>query len=443
MTVQIRFKELLHLFFPIFLTLLIPSSLFLMQKLFFARLEPGTLEAGLNVVYAFRNFQVPCVLLAIMTQVSVARFYGAQQWKSIGNAVWQFIWFAILSNFIVLPASILYWKLYFQGAMIEGIATSYYIGLISINWLYPLGTALSCFYLGRGYTRLVVCGKIGAELVTLLLAYIFIFGNQWITPLGLLGGALATGIGQLLYCGLLFALFLQKQHAVAFGSRDYFFRPSLFWSSIQPGVLRALANLLTCTCWSSVMFLMSTIAGPDLRLLSIGGTLLLFLLCFGEALCQALTIMISQIVGSQQYELLTKAYRLGTRLAICLIILMGIPLLAFPTLTLHYLFPPSIFNLSAIYTVTIGVWLCLFFSIFSCIPLSYILAFKNTQFIIVIGLVSWITGYVWIYFSLYSLALPPIYFWILSSMTFFFNYLLYVLRAKKLIARANTIPLLG
>lgn len=430
---QPKLKDLLYLFFPIFLTLVAPASFFFIQKIFFSRLQPGVMEAGLNVIYALRTFQMPCVLLAMMAQVSVAQLYGAQNLQSIGRTTWQFIWFAFLSNLIVIPASILYWKLYFQGTAMEPIAAPYYRWLVGINWLYPLGSALSCFYLGQGHTRVVVLGKIATEFLTLVLAYILIFGNGWIPALGLVGGAIATGISQFLYCAVLMILFLQKSHATLHGSHHYLFQSKLFWDSIRPGVLRALANLSTFACWATIWKLIVDKAGINLRLITIGGVLFVFLSCFGEALCQSLTIMVSQLIGAKRYELLGKTLLYGTSLAIGLATMMGVPLFLCPNFIIEQLFSFATPDSYATYAVMIGVWLSLFLGILCSTLLSYILAFKDMQAILIFGVSCWGIGFLWTYFAFHVLDLSPLHFWSVTSVTFLFNFLLYVWRVKKLI----------
>jgi len=106
-----------------------------------------------------RIFQVSCTLLAMMAQVFVGRLYGAQDWKAIGPTVWQFIWFSLLSMIVTVPASLIYGKYYLQGTSFEALATPYFHFIIGINFLYPLGAALSCFYLGRGKTKMVVFAR--------------------------------------------------------------------------------------------------------------------------------------------------------------------------------------------------------------------------------------------------------------------------------------------
>ena len=157
------FRGLLRLFIPIlgitFCNVLAPA----LEKLFFARLSVEALGARVNSLYALLIFQAPCVAVAMMCQVFVGRWQGAGELHKIGPGVWQFIWFSLLSFFLIVPLGLLYGYFYFQGKDFEAIVWPYYSFILSIAFLYPLGASLSSFYLGLGKTRLVVFVNIGAN----------------------------------------------------------------------------------------------------------------------------------------------------------------------------------------------------------------------------------------------------------------------------------------
>ncbi|MFS8564121.1 MAG: hypothetical protein LVR00_07345 [Rhabdochlamydiaceae bacterium] len=150
--------------------------LLLIEKLFLARISKEVMEVAVNAAYVAQIFQAPCVALAMMAQVYVGRWIGAQNYKSVGPGIWQFIWFSILSMCIVFPIGWICSDLYFRDTALSGVGVPYARFLMAINFLYPLGAALSCFYLGQGKTLLIVIATISSQLVKLLFAYLLIFG---------------------------------------------------------------------------------------------------------------------------------------------------------------------------------------------------------------------------------------------------------------------------
>lgn len=442
-----KFSDLLRLFFPILLMTFSNCIFLLVEKVMVARISTQAMEAAVNVAYACLIFQGPCIALAMMAQVWVGRWFGGKELKAIGPGIWQFIWFSFLSMLITFPCSLLYGHFYFRGTAIEAIALPYFYFLISINFLYPLGAALTCFYVGQRKTSLVLFATIGSQLLKLGLAFILIFGWGAIPSLGLMGGALSTFIAQGIYCLLLFVLFLKAKQAETYHSRYWHFKPRLFWEYISPGLLRAMNRILNFTCWAAIAHLMTLKGGDYLLVLSIGGTLNLFLPFLGDAVGQAHTTIVSNILGSQRYSLLSKAFRSGVLLVSCVLAVVSAPLLLFPSATFHFLFPTIAMGDPLIRLVLLGVWVSFAFFTFTYLPISYILAFKDMKFSLFMGCFSWLNGYLFMYIAIVVVEIPADLFWLVLSFSHCTTALLYLWRMKwlrsKVIAEEKAGMVLG
>jgi MATE family multidrug resistance protein len=435
-------KELLILFVS-FLMITGCSSLFaFIQRYFLGKVSAEYAEAGMNVLYSCKIFQNPCILMGLMAQVSVGRLYGANQLEKIGCSIWQFIWFSILSMFITLPASFIYGKLYFKHTILSPIAHPYYYILNSINFLYPLGACLSCFFLGRSYTRLVVCLRLSSELLTLGLTYFFLFGKAGFPKLGLLGVGISDLIGQGIFCFILLSIFLSPQNAKMYGSWNWKFYPHLFWESIKPGFWRGISSILNTSSWASVAHLVVSKSPEHAVILANGGSLFLFFGCFGESLGQAMTVIISQMLGAKSYSLLTKAFRSGVVLAVGISLISSTILYGINQYFFHDLFPETRLADVSINRFLTGVAICIIFYTLIYIPISYILAFKDTFFSFLMGAFAWVNTFVWMYMAIHKIEIPAYHFWTFLSLSHISGILLYALRAKKLVSRVIADPLL-
>src|ERR1700722_10160430 len=377
-----RLSDLLILFFLLLVAAFSSYLYIFVEKVFLARVSVHAMEAAVNTVYACQIFQGASIAIAMMAQVFVGRWFGAQKWSAIGPGVWQFIWFSLFSMLITVPCTLLYGIWYFQGTAIENISLPYFYSLVGTNFLYPLGVSLSCFYLGQGKTSLVLFGNLGAQLLKIGLAYLLIFGmDPWIPSMGLLGGAISTIIAQGGFCLFLGAVFLNSRHSTIFHSRKWQFQWKLFWECIQPGLLRASNRISSFMAWAAIAHLMIAKGGNFLLVLSIGGAFSLFLPFLSEAICQAQTTVVSHLLGARQFSDLNRAFRSGAFLTFTMIALIGFPLLIFPFITMHQLFPGVSLTSFEIRMVLLGVWLSFSFFTLNSIPLSYILAFKNRKFL--------------------------------------------------------------
>lgn len=422
-------KELMLLFFPILLMTFTNSLYFLVEKMFLARFSLEAMEAAVNAAYASQIIQAPCIGLALMAQVFVGRWYGAREWHEIGPGIWQFIWFSVLSMFFTVPFSLVYGYFYFQGTNLEEIVMPYFYFLVFSNFTYPLASALSCFFLGQGKTKLVLIMTVLVQCIKLLLAYLLIFGiPRWLPALGLLGGAISTLVAQVSYCAVLMAVFLNKKHLELFDSHRWQFKIKQFWECIQPGFLRAIARIFMVASWASIAHLMTSKGGDFLLVISIGGTLFLFLPFLGDAIGQAQVTIVSNILGSRNYADLDRAFRSACWLVLIVVIAMGVPLLLFPFPTLHFLFPKVLLEGGSVRQLFFGVWSSFVCFTFCFVPLSYVLAAKDTKFLLLIALFNWVNGFLLMYFAIEIVNIHADQFWLVLSVMHASTGLLYLWR---------------
>lgn len=436
------FRELLSLFVPILLMTFTNCLYLFIEKLLLARLSIQAMEAAVNAAYACQIFQLPCVALAMMAQVCVGRWRGSQELHMIGPGVWQFIWFSFLSMLITIPTGLFYGTLYFQNTNLEEIVFPYYYYLVAINFLYPLAATLTCFFIGLGKTSLVVCASIGSQLLKLTLAYLLIFGWDKVFPgLGIMGGVISTLLAQGGFCLLLLLVFLNRYHASLYHSRYYHFQPKLFWECIYPGLLRAINRVLSAASWASIAHLMAAKGGDYLLVLSIGGTLFIFLPFLGDAICQAQTTVVSQILGARTYPLLGRAFLSGAFLVFFTISLLSVPLILFPFQTFHYLFPTIIIGDLGIQKIFFGIWTCFAFFTFGFLPTSYVLAFKDTKFSLFMGALNWINGFLLMYIAIEKIQIIPDHFWLALTLMHMSTAFFYYLRMRWLQSRILSHPI--
>jgi len=433
-----KFRKFALLFFPILMISFSSAIFILVEKVLLVRLSIAEMEAAVAVAYLCQIFQITCIAFAMMAQVSVARLFGSHDTKSIGPCIWQFIWFSFLSTLITLPVGLVYGDYFLKQTPISGIAFPYFYLLLSTNFLYPLGAALSCFYLGQGKTRLVLFSSIVCQIIKISLATLLILGwDPWVPSLGLMGGAISTLVAQGGFCLLLFAVFISPKYREIYYSNIWRFQLKLFWESIQLGLLRAANRILNVTCWVSIAQLVAAKGGDYLLILSIGGALSLFLPFLGDAICQTQTIVVSQIIGAKKYNLLGRVFFSGFSLAVICSALTSIPLVLFPEFTFGYLFPNVSLDILIIKQVFLGVWASFAFYTMGYVGISYILAFKDMYFSLFMGGVNWINGYLLMYISLEIIEIRPAQFWLVHSLMHGTTTLIYFIRAKKLCSRAT------
>lgn len=423
-------KEVVRLFLPILLMTFSTSIVSFGERAFFGQLSAELLEAVVSVTYVTRIFLLPCMALVTMAQVYVGRLQGARDEHSIGRHIWQFIWLAVLSALVTGPLCLLYGSFYFQGTVIQDSVFFYLPFMACVNFLFPLASSLSCFYLGRARIWMILGMTLAIDAFNLLLAYLFIFGvDGWIPSFGLIGAASATLIAQGLFCLILLRNFLSQKNAQTFGTYEWRFRPKLFRECLIPGVPRALNTLSLFVCWAFITHLMIDKQGDYLLFWSLGSAIGLFLPFIGTAMCQALTIMLSHMLGAGQKHRLKHAAFSGFLVITAVIVLTTVPLLFFPLEVCSHLFPSVAIAEESVRYVFFAIFLSFTFGTYSFIGVSYILAFKDTRFLLKVGPLCWLNGFALMYLMVCVLEISANQCLVALSLASFVDLCLYSWRA--------------
>ncbi|MBU6384035.1 MAG: hypothetical protein KGR16_06955 [Verrucomicrobia bacterium] len=431
------FKRFFSLFFPVLLIAFSGSLSFLVEKILFGSFSTSVMEAAIAVANIGQVFQLSTVAIAMMSLVFAGQRLGAQDGQSLGPCIWQYIWFALLSTLIVVPIGSLYGMYYLKGTLFHNIVKPYLHLILLINGLYPLGAALSCFYIAQEKTKLVLFSSICTQLLKILFAYLLIPAFAHINPVwGLYGGVISTFLSQVFFIVVLLIGFLSAKNAAQYDTRQFRLQWNLFWKCIHPGLLRAFSRISTTICWASIAYLMVSKTETHILMYSTGAVVFLFLPFLGDALCQTQIVMVAHLLGAKREAALRAAFRPGT---ICAYICMGIvaiPLLVMPHVTFAHLFPKISMGSWAIRSLFAGVWVSFACFTWSYVPIGYILAFKDMLFSVFMGLFGWLNGFVLMYVLIEKVQIAPQYFWLALSLTLGSNGLMYYLRAKWLCARA-------
>jgi MATE family multidrug resistance protein len=426
-----KFREFVYLFFPIALVNGSNYLFLFLEKIILGYFSVAALEAAISAAYACQIIQAPCVALAMMAQVYVGRCYGAQEWGKIGPGVWQFIWFSIFSIVITVPVSLIYGKYYFAESSIESEVLPYYYYHIAINFLYPLGMALSCYYLGQGKTQLVLCATLCSKILKLLFAYLLIFGVDGLfQPQGLMGGAYSTLLAQGGFCLFLLWCFLKSRQTNIFNNKMWKFNWSLFSYLVHSGVYRAFNRILAATSWAAIAYMMSSKGENYLLILSIGGTLFVFLPFLADAICQTELTIVSQILGAKNHHLLKQPLRSGMILVSIFVAISAIPLVLFPVTTYEFLFPTTALSDGEIRNIFYGVWISFACYTFGFIPVGYGLAYKDTKFSLFMGFLNWINGFLLMYVAIEEVHIAADKFWLALSLMHGSTLIIYFLRMQ-------------
>lgn len=330
-------RTLIRISLPVFVFLFCESLTAFGERIFLSYDGIEALSAALNGMYLAFIFQSPCIAIASMGQVFVGLYQGKGELKKIGPCIWQIIWFSLLSLIITLPLSLWSSSLYFKGTSIEQMGTRYFNILALGNFLFPLNTALSSFYLGRGKTLLVTLLMIASYAFNLGLCWALVFGVKGFIPaLGIQGAALAKCLSMGLLCLLLLGFFLTRKNRECYETGIWQLSPTALWSYLRSGLTRAFGYLWTRICWAGISYMMIKKGGEYLDIQTVGGTIIAFLVFIPAGIYRAVLTIVPNLLGGRNYS---EVWRFCRSLMIYMAIIgavLLVPIVVYPQMLIYF-----------------------------------------------------------------------------------------------------------
>jgi multidrug resistance protein, MATE family len=214
--------EVMNLAFPLMLSSSITTIQMFINRVFLAHYDINTVSAAMQG--GISNFAVMAFFLGITGYVNtfVAQYTGANRPHRVGVSVWQGIYLALGSGLLIMlliiPAR---WGFGVIGhsARLQAYEVTFFQIMCVASLPGLVGSALSCFYTGRGKTWQVLCVDTASCLLNLVLDYILIFGHFGFPQMGLAGAGWATTIAQTLRAVIYFVMFISPANNVDYLTR--------------------------------------------------------------------------------------------------------------------------------------------------------------------------------------------------------------------------------
>lgn len=428
-------RELAYLSLPLILSLFSASFMGFCDRLFLANYSLEAFEQSVSAGLLCILFQQPLIRITSMTQVFVGLYRGSNQVSQIGGAVWQMIWLSLLSMIVTLPFSHFVTPFFFHGKVVQDLADTYFQVMMVVNFLFPLATALSSYFIGQGKMRVIFLTTLISHGLNIGLDYLFIFGFGSIIPeMGIFGAALATGIAQTLFCIILFCFFLRKRDRKVYGTNQYKFNWDSFWMQLRVGLPRAIARVIILTAWVMTARVMILQGGDHLIVLSVGGSLILLFTFVNDGMCQGMITIASNLMGSKNYSKIWTLLRSGFAFLLITTFLLAVPYLFFPEKTLSFFFrvePPSLQTLMTLKRSCIWLWFFFFCYGINAIGLSLVTAARDVTFYMFTIIFIWLTSCLPTYIGMNYLNWSPDVLWLIMALDSLLYGCIFLLRASK------------
>jgi MATE family multidrug resistance protein len=311
--------ELLRLAWPLILSNSFWTLQITLDRILLSKASSDALAAAMP---AAMLFWTPITLLQYTANYAttfVAQYTGASQPRRVGPAVWQALYFAIITGIAFLGLVPYAADLVALGGHAEHLQEleATYFRCLCFSALPMLVTAAaSSFFAGRGDSRTVLLINGVGLMVNGLLAYAWIFGVWGLPALGIAGAGWATVAGSSASAVLAMALLLRRPYRTAYGTASgWRFDGALFRRLLYYGLPNGLQVGLDTLAFTIFVFLLGRLGEAELAASNIAFTLNLVTFLPALGLGQAVAVLVGQRLGENRPDLAERTTWTGLRLS--------------------------------------------------------------------------------------------------------------------------------
>jgi len=264
----------------------------------------------------------------------VAQYMGAGRPHRVGPAVWQGIYFALISGLLfllIVPAAPYLIAMGGHSAELQRLETTYLrcLGFAGLPML--ILAAINGFFSGRGQTWTVLGIEAVGTSVNIALAMLFIFGRWGAPELGIAGAGWATVVGSWASALTALALVLNRRYAHEFNTRGgWRFESDLFRRLIKYGLPAGAQVFSDVLVFHLFVQLLGRLGENEAGATSL--TIRLNMLAFlpMQGIAQAISILVGQRLGGDRPDLAERSTFTGMRWAFGYMCLVAAIYVLFP-----------------------------------------------------------------------------------------------------------------
>jgi len=426
------FQEVFMLSLPLILCLFSASLLNFFDRLFLSHYSLDAWIAASTAGNVSFLYQISCSMIALIAQAFIGQNIGANKLSKVGPIVWQMIWFAFLSMIVTYPTSFLA-ESYFVGTDVEQASISYFRPMALFNFLFPLASALTAFFIGRGKTRIILVANLIIQALNVCLDYLLIFGFDPLIPsMGVKGAAYATLLSQFCLCLVLFYFFSRPKYDRLYRTDKKKFDFVLFKEILAVGLPRSIGRCIGVAAWTFAAHMLIEKGGDSLLVLTLGVSLFTSFTFINEGFSQAITTIISHVLGANKVKILPLLFRSSFQMVSLSILVLSVPLIFCSDFFIHIFIQEKIHpdQWELLRKTCFCIWLVCLANGFNAIGASLVTASRDTVFYAWATCANWATICIPTYLVINVYHLSPYYFFIIDASSALLIGVLYFYRFK-------------
>lgn len=196
------FAELLTVSIPLIISMGSMSLMHAVDRMFLAWHSAEALAAAMPAALLNWTFLSFAFGTGLYTNSFVAQYHGAGRKDRVAASVWQGLFIASTAGVLLLvfiPLAPLIFQFVGHEPAVQSLEEDYFSVLCSGSISFLIAMVLSCYFTGRGKTRVVMWVNCSGMLVNGILDYFMVLGPEWGgLGWGIVGAAIATIIAHVI-----------------------------------------------------------------------------------------------------------------------------------------------------------------------------------------------------------------------------------------------------
>lgn len=275
------------------------------DRLFLSWYGQNEIAASLPAGILAYTFTALFLGVSSYTNTFVAQYYGAEQYRNIGKALWQGIYFSITAGLLSLSLiPIGHFIIHSSGhdPIVIELELTYFNYIYFGVFFFILDGALSSFFSGRGKTIIIMLVTLFGTLLNGLLDYIMIFGMWGFPEWGIKGAAIATVIANMAMALIYISVILSTKNNQKYHTRStYTIDMDILKRLLRFGVPAGVQQCLGIASFTAFVFLIGKIGLVELAAsnIVIAINTLSFMPALGASLAAA--ALVGQYIGRKDH----------------------------------------------------------------------------------------------------------------------------------------------
>lgn len=267
-------RELLTLAIPLIISSGSTALMYVVDRIFLSWDSVESMAAALPAGVLHWNIASLALGTVAYGNAFIGQYEGAGQHQRVGPVIWQGIYFSGIAAalmLICLPLAPQMFAWFGHGEAVQALELRCYRILSAGTLPLLLDTALSCFFSGRGKTKIVMIINLLGTLVNVVLDYVLIFGKFGFPRMGIDGAALATVIAfssiTVMYIGTMIYTERRGSPYCLWSGRR--FDRELFGRLLRFGLPTGFQQFLDIACWTVFIQLVGRLGTNELSATSL------------------------------------------------------------------------------------------------------------------------------------------------------------------------------